>query len=293
MEATVAAPAAAPPGAAPVIPPPEAPKPYAGKYADESAFRNGLNEARKMSGLDPLSEKVKLIGEDGVFATRESAEKEYGKYVSFGSKGKAPEAAPTTQPLVIGGELTDSDGPDQILSRAGLDKKDIAEQFTKEGKLTDDQYAKIRKVNPGYGRAIADKIVAGEIALAKIQQMELNAVLSDAAAPFGGIEQFKTFLKEVAPQFLSTEQAAYFTQQLNNSKTAAMAAKTLKVMHAEHVGTAGTKPIASGAPGAKLPTPTTAAELDNLMKKAMAGDNTAMAILMQTNSSDIKIPGQL
>ena len=84
IASTPAAPAVTPspqtpqPGDTPLngAPPPkpaEAQK-FAGKYADEAAFRTGINEARKAGGLAPYGEKVKLIGEDGLYATREAAE---------------------------------------------------------------------------------------------------------------------------------------------------------------------------------------------------------------------------
>ena len=278
-------------GAVPPVPPvtPAAPpRKFAGKYEGEAAFRTGLNEARKAGGLAPYGEKVKLIGEDGVYATPELAEADYGRYTSL-IKPATPASPTNPKPLQIGGELTDEDGPEQILERAGLADKDVAEQFQKNGKLTDEQYAAIRKINPGYGKKIADEIVKGRIAIAQVSAMRLNTVIDEASKPFGGKEAFDKFLRVTAPQFLTTEQQAAYSKMLNDPATTVAAAQTLKTLHAAHLGGGGGN-IHSGSPGGEVRQKMSAAEFESLSAQARnPGPNqaAAMARIMQMNPGDI------
>lgn len=272
-------------------PTPAAPaRKFAGKYDGEAAFRTGINEARKAGGLAPYGEKVKLIGEDGVYATPELAEADYGKYTSLIQSKPAAPASPTNpKPLQIGGELTDEDGPEQILERAGLADKDVAEQFAKNGKLTDDQYAAIRKINPGYGKKIADEIVRGRIAIAQVSAMRLNSVIDEAAQPYGGKEAFDKFLRVTAPQFLTTEQQSAYSKMLNDPATTVAAAQTLKTLHAAHLGGGGGK-IVSGQPGGNIPQKISTADFLALSEKARGGGPDAMAAMtriMQIDKNDI------
>lgn len=263
---------ATPPAAAPA-------RKFAGKYENESTFRVGLNEARKAGGLEPFNDKVKLIGEDGMYPTPESAEKDYARYTSLIQNKPAAPASPTNpKPLQIGGELTDEDGPEQILERAGLADKDVAEQFTKNGKLTDEQYAAIRKINPGYGKKIADEIVRGRIAIAQVTAMKLNSVIDEASQPFGGKEAFDKFLRVTAPQFLSTEQQAAYSKMLNDPATTVAAAQTLKTLHTAHLGGGGGK-FVSGQPGGDIPQKITTADFLALSEQARSpGPNQAAAM---------------
>lgn len=82
--------------------------------------------------------------------------------------------------------LPENAGIGEVLKRANLTETAIADQFTKERRLTDDQYTAIRKAMPGASKAVIDEMVSLRIERA---QAAIESSVSKAREIAGGQQQ--------------------------------------------------------------------------------------------------------
>lgn len=182
----------------------------AGKFQDENALFTGYANAREKLGLPKV--EGKLVGPDGLFTSTRAVERAYADLAVMIRKGggKADDTPPPADPpadppknddgsLSIKPDdgkqtqddnaLPDDAGVDQVLERAGLKNDDIVKQWSESGKLTDEQYAALKKVNPGYTRAVVDAFIQGQQAAIAAQQQAQQQIKQQAVTMAGGEQQ--------------------------------------------------------------------------------------------------------
>ena len=182
-----------PPAGAPPAAPSStnAPVKFAGKYDSPEAFERGIREGAKAAGL-PFSEKAKLIGDGGMFASVKEAEEGYKALErAITAKGKADAAPKPVAPMP--GDTPDE--PEQVdddadletlVTKAGLNTMELGREFLTNNKLTDDQYTKLRKAMPGATKKVIDAIIGTQIQVAKA---EWDSATTAAEQVAGGREQ--------------------------------------------------------------------------------------------------------
>ena len=128
------------------------------------------------------------------------------------AKAAAAKPAPTPEPpkaslsIDTPKEYTDDDGIGEVLSKIGLDPAVVASQFSKEGKLTDDQYTAIKRINPSWTKKVVNQVIGNDIKVAELTQGTLKA---RAEQLVGGEKQFNA-LAAWAQTTYSPEQLATY-----------------------------------------------------------------------------------
>lgn len=115
--------------------------------------------------------------------------------------------------------LSDDADPAEVLKAAGLEASDIVTQWADNGKLTDEQYAKLTKVIP-VPRSVIDAYIKADIAAATASQ---QATMQKAAEIAGGEEALDSML-EWASNALTPTEREWFNDQAKtaNGTTAAV-----------------------------------------------------------------------
>lgn len=290
---------------------------YADKYETPQALEQGFRELDKLvsgeMGRPPLADSTVLVGESGMFKTHDELAASYTKTATAHGKIKAPEPKPTTEPakpapgapkiggnepapgsdMKIGGgsEPTDEDlDVDSLIEKAGLKKADLVEQWDKEGKLTDDQYAKIRGANRGIGKAIANQLARGMAAESALVLQESNRANEEAYKVVGGKDQLDMLIRVEAPKFVPKDQVEAFDKMLANPKTRVAAVRTLSVMHGEAVAGGKANKIVGGNTGGGSVDgiPRTQQEMAKLMREVQNGDQNSIRILNAMSTEQIE-----
>lgn len=184
------APAAAPTGSGAQVK-------FAGKYDSPEAFERGIREGAKAAGL-PFSEKAKLIGDGGMFASVKEAEEGYKALErAITAKGKA-DAAPKPVAPMPGDkpdepEVVDDDADlETLVTKAGLNTMELGREFITNQKLTDEQYTKLRKAMPGATKKVIDAIIGTQIQVAKAEWDNATTAAEQVA---GGREQLTSLVQ--------------------------------------------------------------------------------------------------
>lgn len=220
--ATPATPAT--PTTPPATPTPATETKFAGKYATEADLLKGVSEARKALGLNS----------DIQFSTIKDAEIAYRDYDAMINSRKKPEpkteAKPTDSLGIKPGEqapAADEDlDIDGVLGKAGLKGDDLAAAFVKEGKLSDEQYAALKKV--GYPRKVVDAIVGSQVA---IMETKVTTAKTKAIEIAGGEQQHEQ-LRAWAAKNMEPEWLQKYTDRI--AKDPAAYVEMIEIVAAKH-----------------------------------------------------------
>lgn len=120
-------------------------------------------------------------GEKGIESIADKPQEKPGEISKI-----APQSEPDAEP---------SDDVDSILAKAGLDKKDVASRL-KDGKISDEDYVKLRKGNPWLSRAIANKLVESELKDETIKVLNSKMHYDKFSSAVGGEEGIKAFYEK-------------------------------------------------------------------------------------------------
>lgn len=294
---------AAPAAPAPAAPAPAAPASnttlFAGKYKTPDDLQKGIREAWKATGLPGApAEGQNLIGQGAMFATTEEAETGYKKFEALIPKGPAAPATPASPPAAptglpqIGAPADAAAEPDDeldtatLLVKSGLNGDELTAQFAKEGKLTADQVAAIRKANPSL-KTIPTKLLNEHMALVVgNHQKTVAEVLGQMHTLAGGKDKFDVLLDWAAGSYKPQEMAALNTR-LRNTATAVAATKEMLFDYSTKVGANGTAPLIGASTGGSTVTkPTNLVEYTALVERMKSGDKNALAIFEQLTPAE-------
>lgn len=224
-------------------------KKYAGKYESPDALLKGIGEARKTLGLDG----------DLKFTTIEDAEavyRDYDKMIATRKTAAKPEAKPETGDLSItpkADATTDDDiDMDGVLQKVGLKGDDLAAEYIKNGKLSDDNYAKLKQA--GYPKKVVNAMIESQVTIFKTQVDQANAKAIEVA---GGEKQHQV-LREWAAANMPAEWLNSYAEKIKkNPSVYVEMMEVVAAKHARAVGSAGSNTIinstVSGGDGGAAP----------------------------------------
>jgi len=262
-----------------VVKPPEK---ILGKYETPEARDTALKELH-----------TKIHGEDAPFAMPaaeedrnklyKALEKTHGRLSTTTTTAPKPPATKELSPgaegndeLKIGTGADDDVDVDGLISKAGLKPDEVRKQWEEHGKLTDEQYASLKKI--GRGRKEVDSLARGMVADATLRLQMRQDILQAGVAVAGDREAFdnlNVWFESQHPDRVKT-----YNEML--AKTPAMFPEVVRMMktaHAEALGSGKAKPLVTGGADANAPTIKTWPELAKLSDRAVKGDKEAIAQL--------------
>lgn len=271
----------------PVIPPKTETPPVklAGKYETPDALAEGFRNIHKVVFDEEIPADAKILGEGGRFKDAAALETEYKRLEKVTGRLKPKKEAPKTEGVQIDDtpptpdELESLKVP-EILAKAELDTADIEEQFTKNGKLTDEQYAALRKVNPALSKSVVNHIAEGLIAKAALGREAQKQIKAEAVKFVGSESELGTLL-----EFGKTLAPARIKAINNMLADPATAIDALTVLKTEYANTAAgkSKPLINGTTVHAGTGPATGkAEYKALLEAATRGDANARARVRAT-----------
>jgi hypothetical protein len=264
----------------PTIPEPTATPPpepstslLAGKYATPEALMQGYTE---------LHGKLELPGEPPKFADAKAAEAGYRRLESMlgrltakpAEPAKPTASTPPTIPDPAAPKPPAAATPAEIVKAAGLDGAALLTEFVENGKLSPEKYEAIQKVNPG----ITPEMVNYHL---HVEAQTTQTALASVVAAAGGQQQYDVVM-QWASGALTPAQRSELNAKLGNVQTYRQGFQELLGMYAQATGTAGGKPLLTGA-GFVPSAPVSASEIANLARRA-GNDPTALAALRQAAS---------
>lgn len=253
---------------------------FAGKYDTPEAFEKGFREGSAKAGFG-ISEKAKLYGDGGVFADIKAAEDAYKNIERMiTAKGQSSGTTTTTTqnasvPLPQEQVVDDDADLDAIIKKAGLSSGDIGRAFLENGKLTEDQYAAIKKAMPGATKKVIDTVIGAQAQAAKAKWQDSIGKAQQIA---GGDSELKN-LMQWAKGNIDAATLEPLTQQA--SKNPDFYPGFVKFIANEYAAKNGTKPVGNGvgprAPVGNAPAITTRAEYRDLLARVEKRDPEAIA----------------
>jgi hypothetical protein len=250
-------------------------QPLAGKYKTAEDLEAGYREASKTIGV-PLPATVRLHGEGGMFADISALEAGYKDLESKIGKIKSPAPATTTAsgpPKIDPPPTPPATGTfndvESILKAANLKPEELSEAWSKNGSLTEQQYAALGKL--GYTRGVVDHTMKAEAAAAAAAEITGKQISADAERIAGGADQLKSLL--TWGQSLPQARVEDLNRRLANPNLYAGALVELQAEYTKSVGSGNSRPLVSGS--GISPATLDAKELNALVDKAKAGDAAA------------------
>lgn len=263
----------------------------AGKYETPEALSAGFKNIHKMVFDEEIAADEVLIGEGKRFKDAATAEAEYKRLEKVTGRLKPKKDPPKTEGVQIddtpptADELESLKVP-EILAKAELDTADIEEQFAQHGKLTDEQYAALRKVNPALSKSVVNHIAEGLIAKAALGREAQKQIKAEAIKFVGSEAELGTLLefgKTLAPARIKA-----INNMLADSATAMDALTVLKTEYAASAnGKAKPLVTGTGVPGSGSGSATSKKEYGELLAAAQRGDVSARARVARTPLSTI------
>ena len=166
-----------------------------------------------------------------------------------------------------GAPLAEDATINDLLQRADLKRDDVTKQFlTNDGKLTDEQYAALKKT--GLPRAVVDEYLGSNLELAQRRQADIVDMAERLA---GSDKQLQTVLGWAKTTF-TTEEVAQFNQQFADPQQAQQAMTVLLYRYQQTVGGGAGAPNAGGGGGGGTDSATTAGFSDRAEMAAAQGD---------------------
>lgn len=279
-ETQVQAPPAIPAGQPPAGTPPPAGEMILGKFKTPDDFGKAHGELAKHLELGDLPT---FKDQDSAVKHYQWLEKTQGRLGS--AKAAAPSAPADDGSLRIGqpaAAIPDDEDLPGIFGRAGVSEAELVAEWTKSGKLTDEQYTKLTKARPGLGKAVINEIAEGRKAKAELSKMVMESAVGQAAQFVGGKDQLANLLAD-AGKFIPASEQDGFNKLLADHRTVGAAVKTLKTMHAEWVKSGNSGNLANAGGGsASSGAATSRAELNELIARANRGDDAARRRVIAT-----------
>jgi hypothetical protein len=259
---------------APTAEAPKAPELIAGKYKDEAAFQQGFGELLKSRGV-PLPEKAVLYGDGGTFASRDAAIAFYNHVA--GAPAKPPEAPAAPQ-------YGDDADYGTILKTAGVDLQAVSEKFAKDGKLSDADYAAIKKAIPGATKKVIDDQFATAHEAFKLRNEAHAKFQSEVKTRFdsimGGDDQAKNVMEFV--KTLPEKVVADLDRRLKDPDLWEGAALEIRSMYDRKTGADKIAPLLAGGNVTAPRQISSAEDLINIQRRRRQGDQEAEAIFRAT-----------
>lgn len=268
-------------------PTPDEPVKFAGKYESEEAFAKGLTEVRNALGLK-TGETV--IGDGGEYSSVEAAEAAYRDLAVLARQKPEPKPDEEVKPLDVGDEpeIDQDMGVDAIVEKAGLDLEELEKAYLDNGKLSDEQYEALQKIQPGFTRRMIDDMARGRMATREVQNAETAAIRREAAEMVGGDDALDNLLAN-ARQFTPADEIDDIRERLAKKGGFKGAIRDLMEHHKNAVGAGKAEPLIKGTPAPAGNTGATKpAEFADLMRRASAGDAAAIAKIHATPDSLVK-----
>lgn len=170
-----------------------------------------------------------------------------------------------------------------LLAKADLKAPDLMATFQKDGKLTDEQYAKLAKIK--WTKSAANEVISANLAIAQAQRANVEASKAEIVKMVGGQTQLDNLMIS-AGNFLTEAEKPAIQAQLNNPATAKLAIGALMARHAQSIGAGGSQPLVNGGiPATAALAATSLKEFNQLVKAARAGDAHARARVAATPES--------
>lgn len=219
---------------------------------------------------------------DTAEATLAELAKAYGELEKkLGSGGGKPENQIVIDALGADAEL----GMADIVSKIGLDHRDLVTQWKKSGSLTPEQYQKLGRAGMTKKAVNEHLEMAAELAAYRAKELRANAV-----KVVGSEEALNTLLDWKNSTDMTPEERSELQEKLNNPKTQAIALKLIMQEHREAVGAGKAKPLITGSGGAggEVVGAKDPAEYKALTERAARGDEGALARLRATPRSLIQ-----
>lgn len=235
------------PTGGPVVTPPTDPKPAAGAEV-------------KVGGNAPVEPKLLA----GKFKTPEDLEKSYKELESkLGQRTVNPDAS-----------------VEEFLGKAGLKPEDLGKAYKETGKLADEHYKKLAEL--GVPKAVADKFIASEAAMAQAHAREAEAVKNDVAKMVGGPDQLNNLLTS-AKDFLAPEEVEAVNARLANPATVRQEVAALQARYQKHIGSERSTPIINaGNPTINPLAASSLKEFNQLAAQARTGNAEARRRMLAT-----------
>jgi hypothetical protein len=265
------------PAPTPVAAPPQ-PDLIAGKFADDTAFQKGFGELLSSRGV-PLPEKTVLYGEGGTFASRDAA-------VAFYNHVQGnPAAKPAETPAAP--QYGDDADYGTILKTAGVDLQAVSEKFAKDGKLSDADYAAIKKAIPGATKKVIDDQFSTAHEAFKLRNEAHVKFQTEVKTRFdsimGGDTQAATVMEFV--KTLPEKVVADLDRRLKDPDLWEGAALEMRSMYDRKTGADKIAPLVSGGM-VTAPRPISSPEeLIDVMRRRRKGDQEAEARFRATPQS--------
>ena len=272
------------PNAGSQTPPPTTPTggavKFAGKYETPEAFEKGFREGAKAAGLN-IRDNIKLHGDGGMFENITAAEDAYKNIermiTAKGQSSTTPTGTNQTSQLPLPeDEPVDEDADlDAIVKKAGLSGEELGRAYLENNKLTDEQYAKIKKVMPGATKKVIDTVLGAQAQAGKAKWQES---ISKAQQIAGGDNELKN-LMQWAKGNVDAATLEPLTRQASRDPN--FYPSFVKFLANEYASQNGTKPTGGGVgprvPAGNTPAVTTRAEYRSLLQRAQGGDPAALA----------------
>lgn len=132
---------------------------------------------------------------------------------------------------------------EELLTASQVDGKEAFQNFVQDGKLTDEQYAKMAKV--GFSRDFTDAFLKGQVAIAQNGQYAQHQMRSNAENMAGGPEQFEG-LMTWASMNLSDERVDQLNARLAKPDQYEGAIKELMWDYKQQSGRGFAEPLVQG-----------------------------------------------
>lgn len=260
-------------------------QPIAGKYNTPEDAAKGINEIRGKIGLPALADDDAL----GLANNPAKFEPEYkamqailsrgggqhqtdpgnnqpgGDNPPQGSQPNRDASGRFAQNNTDGGglniappEISDESSIPEILEAVGVTTDEITEQWSSNGELTAEQYAKFKSANPGFTKTVVDAFIQGQAASAQAAAAQQNQIVTEAQQMTGGETQLNNLIAwartNITPAELgdaANPQPGTLNHRLKNPNLWRGAVTELMARHQSALGSGKASPLASGtAPAA-------------------------------------------
>lgn len=208
------------------------PKKFAGKYATEADLTKGISEARKTLGLKG----------DIQYGSIEEAERAYGDFDALINSRKKPDA-PTALEIKPGEpELSDDLDIDGVLAKAGLKGDELAQAYVENKRLSDEQYAALKK--QGYPKKVVDAMIGSQVA---IMSTRVEKATEAAIKIAGGEEQHEQLRVWAATKMPPAWLNDYAARIKTNPEAYTEMIEVIAARHSRENGGGGNSIIQGGA----------------------------------------------
>lgn len=281
----------------------EVDKLFAEKFKTPEALEAGVREIRKKLELEtpdgPLFGKEGKLAPDVLALERQykDHEKMLGKLGAAKPKTET-ETKPGAEGLKIETAKTETTSETQtavdqdldgFVKGLGLETKALGETWLKDGKLTEEQYAKFQA--KGLSKQVVDTHMRGQMAIAQQTQTVIVNAKAEGMKIAGGEAQLQTLLtwagnKENIPE---AELARLNAQIEADPSNYPLVVELLSARHARAVGAGKAKPLmtGSGNSGGSSGAATSKQEFIKLVRAASKGDEAALARVNATPEAQV------